>query len=158
MQALLVCLRITAFWLIINLANLRSILILKLANIEVSCDNLFLKMQKIQQVIVKINSIAIAQFFHQICTSIFNVLLATNKNQSGIFNQVSNYFDIVKINKRDILYLYFLIWLIDNLEFHNLQFWLQSNAVFITRIIYYLKFIIKYFINLVVENLENLRS
>ena len=43
MQALLVCYEMTAFWLIINSADFRSILMLKLADIEVSCDDLFLK-------------------------------------------------------------------------------------------------------------------
>ena len=47
MQALLVCYKMTAFWLIINSADFKSILMLKLADIEVSYDNLSSKIQKI---------------------------------------------------------------------------------------------------------------
>ena len=64
MQALLVSLGMAAFWLIINSADFRSVLVLKLADVEVSCDDLFLKTQKIQQITVRMNSVTVAQFFH----------------------------------------------------------------------------------------------
>ena len=60
MQALLVCYEMIVFWLIINSADLRSILMLKLADIEVSCDNLFSKTQKIWQITAKMNSVIVA--------------------------------------------------------------------------------------------------
>ena len=158
MQALLVCYKMTAFWLIINSADFRSILMLKLTDIEISCDNLFLKMQKIQQITVRMNFVIVTQFFHQICISIFNVFLAVSTNQFDIFDQVSNYFDVVKTNKRGMLHLYFLIWLASNLEFCNLQSQLQNDAVFVIKIIHYLKSVIRCSIDLIIENLENLKN
>jgi len=71
---------------------------------------------------------------------------------------MSNYFDVIKINRREILHLHYLIWLADNLKFHNLQDQLQNNFVFADQIIDYLKFIIKYSINLIIKNLENLET
>ena len=122
MQALLVCYEMTVFWLIINSIDFKSILILKLADIEISCDNLFSKMQKIWQITARMNFVIITQFFHQICTDIFNVFLIVSINQSGIFDQISNYFDVIKINKKNMLHFHFLIWFTNNLEFCNLWF------------------------------------
>ena len=101
---------------------------------------------------------AVAQFFHQICTGVFNVLLAAGTNQPGIFGQVSNYFGVVETNGRGMLHLHSLVWLAGNLEFCNLRSRLQSDAVFAARMIHYLKSVIKCSVDLAVENLENLRS
>ena len=158
MQVLFICYKMTAFWLIINLADLTSVLMLKLTDVEVSCDDLFSKTQKIWQITVRMNFVIIIQFFHQICTDIFKVFIITNINQTDIFDQVSNYFDMIKINKRNMLHFHFLIWLADNLEFHNLQAWLQNDAIYAARMIQYLKSIIKCFVDLTVENLENLKN
>ena len=158
MQALLVCLGMAAFWLTINPADLRSVLVLKLAGVEVSCDDLSSEAQKIRQVTARMNPVAVAQFFHQICTGVFNVLLAAGTNQPGIFGQVSNYFGVVETNGRGMLHLHSLVWLAGNLEFRNLRSRLQSDAVFAAKMIHYLKSVIKCSVDLAVENLENLRS
>ena len=79
-------------------------------------------------------------------------------NQFDIFDQVLNYFDMMKINKKDMLHLHFLIWFVNNLEFCNLQSQLQNDAVFVTRMIHYLKSVIKCSVDLIIENLENLKS
>ena len=158
MQALLVCYRIIVFWLIINSADFRSILILKLADIKVSYDDLSSEIQKIWQITTRMNFMIVAQFYHQICTNIFNAFLAVSTNQFSIFNQISNYFDMIKINKKNMLHFYFLIWFADNFEFCNLQFQLQNDAVFVIKMIYYLKSVIKCYVDLTVENLENLKN
>ena len=108
MQVLLVYYRMTVFWLIINSVDFRSVLMLKLADIEVSYNNLFLKMQKIWQITVKMNSVIITQFFHQICIDIFKIFIIADINQIDIFDQISNYFDVIKINKK--IYFIFISW------------------------------------------------
>ena len=55
------------------------------------------------------NFMIVAQFFYQICIDIFNVFLAVSTNQLNIFDQVLNYFDVIKINRKDMLHLHFLI-------------------------------------------------
>ena len=104
------------------------------------------------------NSVAVAQFFHQICTGVFGALLAAGINQAGIFGQVSNYFGIMETNGRGMLHLHCLVWLAGNLEFHNLREQLQSNPIFTAKVIHYLKSVIRCSIDLAVENLENLRA
>ena len=63
------------------------------------------------------NPVAVAQFFHHICTGMFDALLAAGKERSGIFGEVSNYFGVVETNGRGMLHLHSLIWLTGNLEF-----------------------------------------
>ena len=72
-------------------------------------------------------------------------------------SQISNYFDVMKINKREMLHLHCLVWLADNLKFHNLWDWLQNDLIFSDNMIHYLESVVKCFVNLAVENLEILR-
>ncbi len=76
MQALFICLGMAAFWMTINPANLRNPLVLILAGIDVSCDDLSAEARRIRQVTANMNPVAVAQFFHAICTGVFDALLA----------------------------------------------------------------------------------
>ena len=116
-QALLVSNELMSFWLTFNSTDLRSLLMLKLAGIDISCNDLSLKARRSWQITVTMNSVTVAQFFNQICNDIFDMLLAADTDWTDIFDQVLNYFDVMKINKRDMLHLHCLIWLTDNLEF-----------------------------------------
>jgi hypothetical protein len=49
------------------------------------------------------------QFFHHICSGVFDALLAAGKGRTGIFGEVSNYFGSKPTGG--------LIWLTGNLEF-----------------------------------------
>ena len=100
----------------------------------------------------------VAQFFYQIYTDVFEILLNTDTNHVGILKLMLNYFDIVKINEREMLHLYFLIWLTSNLKFTNLQDQLQMNSVFADHMICYLNSVIKCSVNLTVKNLEIFRK
>jgi hypothetical protein len=89
------------------------------------------------------NPVAVAQFFHHICTGVFDALLAAGKGRTGIFGEVSNYFGVVETNGRGMLHLHSLIWLTGNLEFFALRDRLQSDPVFAGRMIRYLSSVIK---------------
>jgi hypothetical protein len=41
------------------------------------------------------NPVAVAQFFHHICTDMFDALLAAGKGRTGIFGELSNYFGVI---------------------------------------------------------------
>jgi hypothetical protein len=71
--------------------------VLSLAGIDLSTEDLSLEAWMIRQTTATINPVAVAQFFHQICTGIFNALLGASagSDQIGILGQISNYFAIV---------------------------------------------------------------
>ena len=61
------------------------------------------------RIIVIMNSIAIAQFFEIIYEEIFEHLFIARFFERDLLNLISIYFDIVKINNRDILHLHCLM-------------------------------------------------
>ena len=75
MRACLVSDGMAAVWFTINPADLKNPLVIRLAGIEVSFDDLSPEVQRIWCVTVNMNPVAVAQFFHQICTGIFDTLL-----------------------------------------------------------------------------------
>lgn len=58
-----------------------------------------------------INPTTIAIFSHETYKVIFEHLLAVSAQGDGLFGPVSNHFEIVKTNKRDMLHFYYLFWL-----------------------------------------------
>lgn len=56
-----------------------------------------------------INFVVIAHFFETICHAIFKYLLAAKSKNMRFFDLVSIYFNTIKINNQQILYLYYLI-------------------------------------------------
>jgi hypothetical protein len=158
MRALFVCLGMPAFWLTINPADLKNPLVLILAGVDLSCNDLTAEAQRIRHITATMNPVAVAQFFHKICTGVFDVLLAAGTNRSGILGQVSNYFGVVETNGRGMLHLHSLIWLAGNLEFRNLRDRLQNDTAFADRMIHYIKSVIKCSVDLAAENLDDLRA
>lgn len=55
------------------------------------------------------NLVAVAIFFYKTCRDIFNYLLRQKSSNGGLFGPVSAYFKTVKINSRDMLHLYCLV-------------------------------------------------
>ena len=158
MQALFVSLGMPAFWMTLNPADLKNPLVLILAGVDLSCDDLSAEARRIRRLTANMNPVAVAQFFHQICTSVFNALLAAGTSRTGIFGQISNYFGVVETNGRGMLHLHCLIWLAGNLEFRNLRDRLQNDADFASRMIRYLKSIIRCSVDLAAEHLEILAA
>jgi hypothetical protein len=66
------------------------------------------------------NPVTVAQFFHAICTGIFNALFRAGTGEDGILGNILNYFGVVETNGRGMLYLHCLIWLEGNIGFQNL--------------------------------------
>jgi len=158
MRALFVDWGMPAFWLTLNPADLRNPLVLKLAGVEISCDDLSREARRIRRCTANMNPVAVAQFFHEICTGVFNALLGADTGRAGILGQVSNYFGVVETNGRGMLHLHCLVWLAGNLEFRYLRERLQNDTIFADKMIRYLKSVIKCSIDLAFENLENLRE
>ena len=158
MRALFVSHGVPAFWMTINPADLKNPLVLKLAGVELSSDDLSPEAQRVRQTTANMNPVAVAQFFHQICTGVFDALLATGTDRIGILGQVSNYFGVVETNGRGMLHLHALIWLAGNLEFFTLRDRLQRDPIFAGNMIHYLNSIIKCSIDLAAENLEDERA
>jgi Helitron helicase-like domain at N-terminus len=52
----------------------------------------------------------VAQFFHLICTAIFEDLLRSHSDKMGALGQVSSHFGVVETNGRGMLHLHTFIW------------------------------------------------
>jgi Helitron helicase-like domain at N-terminus len=77
------------YWLTINPADLNSPIVVILAGVALSCDELRTEGRRIRRVTAQMNPVAVAQFFHHVCTGMFDALLASGKGRSGIFGEVS---------------------------------------------------------------------
>jgi hypothetical protein len=129
MRALFVSHGMPGYWLTINPADLNNPIVIVLAGVSLSCDELSTEARRIRRVTAQMNPVAVAQFFHHICTGMFDALLAAGKGRTGIFGEVSNYFGVVETNGRGMLHLHSLIWLTGNLEFFTLRDRLQGDPV-----------------------------
>lgn len=69
--------------------------------------NVFIK--KFKWTIIIINLVTIAQFFKIIYIGIFNYFLVIWFIENRLFKIVLTYFEIIKINSKEILNLYYLI-------------------------------------------------
>ena len=120
MQANTVSEGMAGVWFTINPADLKNPLVMRLAGIELPADDLSPEAQRIWWATATMNPVAVAQFFHQICTGVFDALLGAGSDCIGILSQISNYFGMVETNGRGMLHLHGLIWLLGNLEFFTL--------------------------------------
>ena len=89
MRAIFVSDGMPGYSLTVNPADLNSPIIVILAGVALSCDELRTEARKIRRVTAQMNPVAVAQFFHHICTGMFDALLAAGKGRSGIFGEVS---------------------------------------------------------------------
>jgi hypothetical protein len=67
-----------AFWITINPSNLWNALVLILAGIEYSRDNLTPANAAIHEATVTSNPVAVAEFFYYVCKAVLEGLFATN--------------------------------------------------------------------------------
>lgn len=131
-----------AFWITINPSDLRNPLVLILAGVEYSGDNLAAANAAIREAAATSNPVAVAEFFHHVCKAVLDGLFATNTGQIGILGDLSNYFAVVETNGRGMLHLHGLAWARGNLAFDSLRDRLLQNSDFAARIIRYLESII----------------
>ena len=143
MRALFVSHGMAGVWLTINPADLTCPIVVTLAGVTLSSDELSTEARRIRRLTAQMNPVAVAQFFHHICVGVFDALLAAGKDRMGILGEVSNYFGVVETNGRGMLHLHTLVWLAGNLEFFTLRDRLQSDPVFAGKMIRYISSIIK---------------
>lgn len=97
-KMLMISNRICTMWIMLNLSDLQSFLILIFAKVQLRNSNLNTSVKKFRQATAIINLLAIAQFFKATCTGIFKRLLAAKFTEDGLFGLVSTYFGKVEIN------------------------------------------------------------
>jgi helitron helicase-like protein/PIF1-like helicase len=143
MRALFLSHGMAGVWLTINPADLTCPMVLTLAGVTLSSDELTTEARRIRRLTAQMNPVAVAQFFHHICVGLFDALLAAGKGKMGILGEVSNYFGVVETNGRGMLHLHTLVWLAGNLEFFTLRDRLQCDPVFASKMIRYISSIIR---------------
>jgi hypothetical protein len=131
-----------AFWITINPSDLRNPLVLILAGVEYSGDNLAAASAAIREAAATSNPVAVAEFFHHVCEAILDGLFATKTGQLGILGDLSNHFAVVETNGRGMLHLHGLAWARGNLAFDTLRDRLLEDSDFAARMIRYLESII----------------
>jgi hypothetical protein len=131
-----------AFWLTINPSDLRSPLVLVLAGVEYSEDILSGSSSAIRAATATSNPVAVATFFHHVCTAVLDGLLASGNNHGGILGDVSNHYGVVETNGRGMLHLHAMVWLRGNLSFSTLRSRVLSDSEFAGRMIHYLEKVI----------------
>lgn len=131
-----------AFWITINPSDLRNPLVLILAGVEYSGNNLPAANAAIREAAATSNPAAVAEFFHHVCKAILEGLLATNTGQIGILGDLSNHFAVVETNGRGMLHLHGLAWARGNLTFTTLRDRLLQDTNFAARMLHYLESII----------------
>lgn len=142
MKVLIVDNGIPIFWITINLVDLQCPLIICFVDVELELSN------KIQTVFwyktAIMNPITIAKLFYIIYDAIFIFLFGASQTKKEFLGLLSSYFNTVKTNGYEMLYLHYLIWLQGILHLVTLQTQIQSNDEFCQKLFSFLKHIIKY--------------
>lgn len=141
-RGLIVRFGIPAFWITINPSDLRSPLVLVLAGVEYSEDVLSTSNSAIRAATATSNPVAVAAFFHHVCTAVLDGLLASGSNHAGILGDVSNHYGVVESNGRGMLHFHAMVWLRGNLSFSTLRSRVLSDPGFADRMIHYLEKVI----------------
>lgn len=101
--------KISVFWIIFNLSNVWSPLVLIFADMHYKNNDYNNFAENSGQVTIIINLITVAKFFEITCTGIFQHLLNAGSQENSLLGLISIYFGAVKTNNWGILYLYCLI-------------------------------------------------
>ena len=92
------------FWIIINPADLRFPLVIRLAGVKLEL------LSEIQTAFwyktATMNLVAVAKFLYIICDAIFMSLFGAGQIKKELLGPISSYFGIVKRNSHEMLYLY----------------------------------------------------
>jgi hypothetical protein len=130
-----------AFWLTINPSDIRSPLVLILAGVEYSEDIVSASNSAVCAATATSNPVAVATFFHYVCTAVFDGLLASGRNHTGILGD-SNHYGVVETIGRGMLHLHAMVWLRGNLAFSTLRNGVLSDSKFAEGLIRYLENVI----------------
>jgi hypothetical protein len=141
-RGLIVRFGMPAFWITINPSDLRSPLVITLAGVEYSDDVLSASNSALRAATATSNPVAVALFFHGVCTAVLDGLFASGSDHVGILGDVSNHYGVVETNGRGMLHLHAMVWLKGNLSFANLRSRVLADADFATRLLHYLESVI----------------
>ncbi|KAF9884384.1 hypothetical protein FE257_001840 [Aspergillus nanangensis] len=133
---------IPAFWITINPSDLRNPLVLILAGVEYSEDNLATANAAICEAAATSNPAAVAEFFHHVCEAVLEGLFATSTGQIGVLGDLSNHLAVVETNGRGMLHIHGLAWARGNLAFATLRDRPLQDTNFAARMLRYLESII----------------
>lgn len=131
-----------AFWITINPSDLRNLLVLILAGVEIPGNSLGAANAAIRDAVATSNPVAVADFFYCVCQAILRGLLATNTNHIGVLGDLLNHYGVVESNGRGTLHMHALLWARGNLAFIKLRNRLLKDTEFAARMINYLEAVI----------------
>jgi hypothetical protein len=94
MRALFVGHGMPGVWLTINPADLTCPIVVTLAGITLSSDELSTEARMIRRLTAQMNPVAVAQFCHHLCVGVFDTLLAAGKDRMGILGEATNGYEI----------------------------------------------------------------
>ena len=98
------------------------------------------------------NFVVVVQFFNSIYKNVFEYLLTVNSLNNDFFDLIFTYFDIVKTNNRDLLYLHCFQWFCETYYITNFRKQIFTNSNYAIKIIWFIDRIIKCSIVLTAEN------
>ena len=132
-----------AFWFTLNPSDLRHPLVMDLAGVQYrgGSNGGGSSSAGLQMRTATMNPVAVAQFFHYICTAFFDGLLGTSK-RPGILGEVQDYYAVVETNGRGMLHLHGLIWLQGNVGLESLRGRMLENSELAQRMIRYMESVI----------------
>lgn len=131
-----------AFWMTINPSDLQNPLVLVLAGVQLSTDNLSKEISTIRQEVATADPVAVARFFHYTCKGVLDGLLGGKPSKAGVLGDISNYFGVVESNGRGMLHLHALVWVRGNLGFAQLRDRVLADDAFANRLICFLESVI----------------
>lgn len=136
-----------AFWMTINPSDLQNPLVLVLAGVQLSTDNLSKEISTIRQDVATADPVAVARFFHYTCRAVLDGLLGGRPSKTGVLGDISNYFGVVESNGRGMLHLHALVWVRGNLGFAQLRDRVLADDAFANRLICFLESVIMHSIH-----------
>ena len=131
-----------AFWLTINPSDLRDPIVLILGGVRYGSEALPAATAAVRKVLAISNPVAVSQFFHLICSAVFDDLLWSHSGSMGVLGHVSNHFGVVESNGRGMLHLHTLVWATGNLGFSTLRDRVLEDEEFTARMINFLESIV----------------
>lgn len=124
------------FWITYNPSDLQCLIVLWLAEIRLPMSDSTTSAFKI--VTTTMNPIAIATFINEICTAIFNHLLAVRSIKDGLCGLVLTYSGTVETNGRGMLHFHCLVWLKSMINLSNFQQKICGNPDYFVQLIHFL--------------------
>lgn len=88
-KALIISNRISLLWIMLNLLDFCSFLVLILTRVQLEDNGLAMSTEEFGKIIVIIKPVAITQFFEAICTNIFKHVFVVGSTKCGLLGPVS---------------------------------------------------------------------